>query len=63
MIFKDTGFRALYKNFCAFPLTEKYKKCMKEYLNIDKANCMLVYGYIDTEAGMTLEVLAGGRAR
>lgn len=60
MIYKDTGFRAIYKNFCAFPLTDKYRECMKEYPNIEQANCMLVYGYIDTEAGLTLEVLAAG---
>lgn len=56
----ETGFRGLYQNFCAFPLNKKFKECMKEYPNIEKANCMLVYGYIDTEAGLTLEVLAAG---
>ncbi len=60
MTLKETGFRALYHNFCAFPLNKRFKECMKEYPNIDKANCMLVYGYIDTQAGLTLEVLAAG---
>lgn len=60
MTLKETGFRALYHNFCALPLNKKFKDCMKEYPNIEKANCMLVYGYIDTQAGLTLEVLAAG---
>lgn len=60
MTLKETGFRALYHNFCVFPLNKKFKDCMKEYPNIEKANCMLVYGYIDTQAGLTLEVLAAG---
>jgi hypothetical protein len=36
---------------------------MEEYPGIEDANCMLVYGYIDKEAGMTLEVLAAGQQR
>ena len=36
---------------------------MEGYPNVDDANCMLVYGYIDHEAGLTLEVLAAGVER
>lgn len=60
MNYKEIGFRALYKNFAALPLNDKYKKAMDGYPNIENANCMLVYGYIDYEAGLTLEVLAAG---
>ncbi len=63
MKYQETGFRALYKNFAAFPLNDKFRKAMEGYPNIDDANCMLVYGYIDHEAGMTLEVLAAGVER
>lgn len=63
MKYLETGFRALYKNFAAFPLNDKFRKAMEGYPNIDDANCMLVYGYIDHEAGMTLEVLAAGIER
>jgi hypothetical protein len=41
-------------------LEDRFKKAMEEYPGIEDANCMLVYGYIDKEAGMTLEVLAAG---
>lgn len=60
MKYQETGFRALYNNFAAFPLNEKFRKAMAGYPNIEEANCMLVYGYIDHEAGLTLEVLAAG---
>lgn len=60
MKYTETGFRALYHNFAAFPINEKYSKAMQNYPNIEKANCVLVYGYIDHEAGFTLEVLAAG---
>ena len=60
MKYIETGFRAIYKKFCAFPLEDRFREAMNDYPNIDNANCMLVYGYIDKEAGLTLEVLAGG---
>ena len=60
MKYSETGFRAIYKNFCAFPLTDAFKQSMQDYPGIDKANCILVYGYIDHEAGLTLEVIAAG---
>ena len=63
MKYSETGFRAVYKNFCAFPLTDAFKQSMQDYPGIDKANCILVYGYIDHEAGMTLEVLAAGQQK
>ena len=60
MNYQETGFRALYKNFAAFPLNDKFRKAMEGYPNVEDANCMLVYGYIDHEAGLTLEVIAAG---
>lgn len=60
MTYSKTGFRALYKNFAAFSMKDKFKKAMEGYPNIENANCMLVYGYIDCEAGLTLEVIATG---
>lgn len=63
MKYQETGFRALYKNFAAFPLNDRFRKAMEGYPNVDDANCMLVYGYIDHEAGLTLEVLAAGIER
>ena len=60
MNYQETGFRALYKNFAAFPLNDKFRKAMEGYPNVEDANYMLVYGYIDHEAGLTLEVIAAG---
>lgn len=61
MKYKDTGFRALYKNFVAFMLKDNLKQCIEGYPNADKANCILTYGYIDQEAGLTMEVLCAGK--
>lgn len=60
MKFKDTGFRALYRQFTAFPLNGESREDMADYPQIEGANCLLAYGFIDREAGLTLEVLAAG---
>ena len=60
MTFKDTGFRAFYKTFVALMLTDDLRDSLHGFPGEDKANCLLTYGYIDPEAGLTLEVLAGG---
>ena len=61
MTYKETGFRALYHNLCAFPIKDNYKKLLEKFPGHDEANCVLVYGYVDREAGLTLEILACGR--
>ena len=60
MYYKETGFRGWYRRFVAFPMKDEYKLPMINYPHIEKANCLLAYGYIDREAGLTLEVLATG---
>ena len=60
MKFKDTGFRALYRQFTVFPLSGESREDMAAYPQIEGANCLLAYGFIDREAGLTLEVLAAG---
>lgn len=51
MYYRDTGFRALYKNFIAFSLKDSLRQCIENYPNADKANCILTYasnqGYSD----------------
>ena len=63
MTYNETGFRALYHNICAFPLKENLKSAVKDFPGAEKANCILVYGYIDKEAGLTLEILACGQMK
>ncbi len=60
MTYKETGFRAIYQQFCAFPLDDKIKSIIVDFPGAEKADCVLVYGYIDREAGLTLEILAAG---
>ena len=59
MFYKDTGFRALYKEFTCFPI-EAAQGTVNDFPGADEANCVLTYGYIDREAGLTLEILACG---
>ncbi len=61
MNYKDTGFRGLYKNFAVFRLNDVLRASIAGFPNADKADCVLTYGYIDGDAGLTLEVLAGGK--
>ena len=60
MKLREVGFRALYRHFCAFPITDAVKAALKGFPEEWRANIALVYGYIDREAGLTLEVLAAG---
>ena len=58
MKYKETGFRGFYHNFCVIPLTEKTMHSIEGFPGADDANGILTYGYIDSEAGLTLEVIA-----
>ena len=60
MNYKESGFRAFYRHFTAFTLTDALLGCVDGFPGSDRANCVLTYGYIDTEAGLTLEVMAAG---
>ena len=60
MKYKETGFRAFYHNFNAFMMTDALRNTVADFPDSDKANCVLTYGYIDHEEGLTLEVLAAG---
>ena len=63
MKYKDTGFRAVYKQFCAFDLNNTFKDLMEDYPGINEANCILTYGYMDQEAGITLDCIAAGQQK
>lgn len=60
MKYRETGFRAVYKHMCVFPMCSAVKDAVKSFPGCEKANCVLVYGSIDREVGLTLEVLAAG---
>ena len=60
MKYKDTGFRAFYRHFTAVPLKEELKAALADFPEAETANCVLTYGYLDRDAGLTLEVLAAG---
>lgn len=57
---KEITFRAFYNNFSVIDLSDNFKEAVRDWPDSDKANCLLTYGYIDVEAGMTLEVIACG---
>lgn len=60
MNYKNAGFRAFYHHFIAIPLKEMLKTSVKDFSGVDKANCILTYGYIDQQCGLTMEILAVG---
>jgi len=61
MTYRETGFRAFYHHFCALPLSEKTAKCIEDFPGANEANSYLTYGYIDSECGLTLEVVAAAK--
>ena len=60
MTLAQSGFRPAYYHFCAFGLNEERRQALTGWPGADEATCMLTRGYIDPEAGLTLEVLALG---
>ncbi len=61
MTYKDLGFRPLYHNFTVLELTDNLKQIIEDFPGHEDANSVLVYGYIDHEAGFTFEVLEAGK--
>lgn len=60
MNYKEAGFRAVFHNFCAFPLNEKLQKMIDGFPGAEDANCLLAYGFIDQEEGVLMEVICSG---
>lgn len=61
MTFKETGFRPFYHHVCALELNELLRERLKECPQIEKASHAVVYGYIDPDKGLMLEVLGVGK--
>ena len=61
MNFKETGFRPFYHHVCALELNDKLAKRLKNCPEIEKSSHAVVYGYIDPEKGLMLEVLGAGK--
>lgn len=60
MTLKENGFRELYHDYCAFMLNDKLRPVIDGFPGEKRADCILTYGYVDEEFGLTLEVLAAG---
>ena len=58
MKYREDGFRSFDRSYVAVPVTEKLRKIIHAFPGAKEAEYILTYGYIDHEAGMTLEVLA-----
>lgn len=61
MIFKEVGFRPLYHLVCAFELNDKLRELIKDCPDAAKSSHAVTYGYIDSEKGLMLEILGGGK--
>lgn len=61
MNFKELGFRPFYHQVCALELNDKLAKRLKNCPDIEKSSHAVVYGYIDPDKGMMLEVLGAGK--
>ena len=61
MKYKETGFRGFCHHFIVVPMKKILKKDLSDFPEAETANCILAYGYIDHEAGFTLEIMAAGR--
>ena len=61
MLLQDSGFRSVYRNYCAFELNDQLRKRIQACPDVDKATHVVCYGYIDPKKGLMLEVLCAGK--
>ena len=61
MTIKENGFRPTYHLVCAFELNDKLKGIVKDCPDAAKASHAVMYGYIDSDDGLMLEVLGVGK--
>lgn len=61
MKYREDGFRSFNNVFVTVPVTDKLRKLIQTFPGGAEADYILAYGYIDHEAGMTLEVLAAAQ--
>ena len=61
MKYKEAGFHAVYRHFCVFPLTDATRNALRGFDEENTAEYVLVYGYYDRDAGITLEVIAAAQ--
>ncbi len=54
---KEAGFRAFYKHFSVFKITDNDMKILEGFPGAEQADYFLTYGYMDEDAGLTLEVI------
>ena len=63
MTYEEAGFRGVYHKLLLFPLDDRQmRKVLADFPGIDKADSYLGYGYIDHDAGVTVEILALAKA-
>ena len=58
MNFKETGFRAIYHEFVIVKNNDHIRNVINGFPGAQQSNAVFAYGYYDTEAGLTLELLA-----
>ena len=57
--YEQVGFRGVYHEFLMFCLDDgEMRKVLSDFPGIDEANSYIGYGYIDHDAGVTVEILA-----
>ena len=57
MTYNEEGFRAVYDEFCLFDMTDTLRRALNDFPGVKEADSVLTYGYIDHEAGVTMEIL------
>ena len=62
-MYEKLGFRLMNHGYSALRLTDKLRPSIKGFPNEETANGVLLYCYIDHEAGITFEIMAAGNVR
>ena len=57
MNYKEAGFRAVYRQFCVFPMSGPVRLRMWDFPETKNADSLLCYGYIDEEGKLAAEIL------
>ncbi len=61
MKISEAGFRGLYHRFIVIEIDEWQRETLDIFPGFKEANCVLAYGYLDSSAGVSFEVLEVGK--
>jgi hypothetical protein len=61
MNIREAGWRAIYQKYAVLPLNRELSEAIREFPGAENADHVVVYGFVDHQEGLCLELLAAAR--